>query len=131
MDAKNKMKLLKEWLDVSSNLSELKKKETELRREVHSSFFEKPLKEGTQNVELKKGYKLKAVTKLNRSLDKDLEKIDSIMKILDKKHEEVIVYQPKLNVKEFRKMDDKSLKIFSEILTEKPGTVDISLVVPK
>lgn len=131
MDAKNKMKLLKEWLDVSSNLSELKKKETELRREVHSTFFEKPLKEGTQNVELKKGYKLKAVTKLNRSLSKDLEQINSVMSELDERYKDVIIYQPKLNIREFRKMDDDSTKIFSEILTEKPGTVDISLVVPK
>ena len=124
---------------VKKELAVIKAKELELRKEVLKLTFnyESDDREGTENIELGEGWKLKAVFKLTRKLG-DKEEVDKALTKIEKSGpegalvaERLVNWEPKLNKKEYDILPPKFKKLFDEVLTIKPGLPSVSLVPPK
>lgn len=95
-------------------------------------------KEGTENLDLGKGWVLKGVFKQNYSLDKDDEKVDKALTRLEKcgengkfVAERVVKWKSELSVSEWRKLTPEQQACLTEVLTIKPGQPSLELVPPK
>jgi|WetSurMetagenome_2_1015567.scaffolds.fasta_scaffold497834_1 hypothetical protein len=140
--ATNKDQLLLDWRKASTELAAIKTSEMNLRSQVVGQFFTAaiatPLPKGTENVELGNGYKLKAVFKLNYTLDNENDAVDKILTRMEKLGpegqfiaERIIRWKPDLDVKEYERLDPKYKKLIDEVLTIKPGTPSLEFVEPK
>lgn len=129
-----------EWRESAKVLARAKEKELELRKNALKECFdyEDDDREGTQNLELGKGFKLKAVFKLNRTLDKDVDKVNEVLDEIEKMDSEgkfiserVVKFKPSLDKKEYDGMDEKYKEVLNEVLTMKPATPSLTFVEPK
>jgi hypothetical protein len=123
--------LLQQWYQTSLDLKELKEKEDYLRTEVFEQFFTET-KEGTNTVNLAKGYKLKAVTGLNRKVD--LPAFQAMKEALAEKHikaDKIVEFKPELGLKYYRTLDESELKIVDQFLIISEAKPQISIVIPK
>ncbi len=128
--------LLLKWQNAQKELEKVKAVELELRNEVVAMCFPSHKDEGTENVELGNGYKLKAVFKQNYTLDK--EKIDDALTAIESMgpegqfiSERLVKFEPKLQVREYKELDSRFKVIVDEALTIKPGTPSLEIVEPK
>jgi uncharacterized protein YggL (DUF469 family) len=129
--------LLALWREASENLKAVKANELNLRNLILEREFKgKP--EGTHNIELGNGWKLKAQLKTNYSLDKDTDKVNAAIDELIKQGNEgqfiadrLISWKPEISVKEYKLLGDAYKKIIDTVLTTKPGQGSIEIVEPK
>lgn len=132
MTVAKRNELLEEWADTSEKIKELRAKEAELRTKIVENLFDPEKVEGTENLELGAGYKLKCVKKQNYKLsnkDGQLEKaIDKLEEIIA---DRLIIYKAEISVREYKQLDDKSRKIIDKVLTVSPATPSVSIVEPK
>lgn len=124
---------IEEWLQLVDWLSAAKEREKKLREFLVKKICPEP-KEGTNNVDLLDNrYKAKVVHKINRSLDTDL--LDKVMMKMPPEYREVgvlISYEPSMDLKTYRTLDEKTKKVFDQALVIKEGapTLEISKLTP-
>ena len=130
--------MIQDWLKAKEELEQSKEREMQLRKAVlkENFDFEEDDREGTQNVELGLGYKLKAVFTLRRTLDKE-----GIQVILDKMEsdspegtllaERLVNWKPELVKREYDALPTKFKKMVDRVVSSKPGTPSLSLIEPK
>ncbi len=83
----NRDALILQWQEATKALAAAKEAESALRAEVLKnafSFNPEALREGTENVELGAGYKLKAVFKINRSFAGGQEAVEKALQKIEK-----------------------------------------------
>jgi len=119
------------WNEAQSQLSALKEREMNLRKEIFSAIFPTPA-EGTNTSELPDGWKIKGVYKLNYSLD------DAALTVALKelrKHrvavDTLVTYKPSLSVSEYKKLDPKWKQVLASAVEVKPGAPALDLIAPK
>ena len=117
------------WNDIKEILSDFKKLETALRKEMLKEYFPKP-KEGTSNVALGHEWKVRCKQTVNRKLDES--QFENVFAKLPRgSKQKLIKFDPKLVVAEYNKLSDTDRAIFDEALTEKNGAASLELVPPK
>lgn len=108
--------------------------EMALRKQVMASFFPEP-KEGTNNLELEAGWKLKAVYKLDRKVDEAaLPAIMEKLRTFNVNPDLLIKRKVELDTTGYKTLlsiSPETVKIFDECLTIKPASPSIELVPPK
>lgn len=129
------------WQESVKALAAAKDAEAALRKEVLADcygFNPEALREGTENVELGNGYKLKAVFKISYSLNNAEDGVDKALSKLEKAGpegqfiaERLVRWKPELSVSEYKKLDAKYKKVIDEVLVTKEATPSLELVAPK
>jgi len=120
-----------QWYQMQQDLSALKAAEGLLRAKIFKGLFPAP-EEGTNTHHLPDGYELKAVHKINRTLD-----IAAVTAFADKFKEakipvdKLIEYKPELRIKEYRSLTAEQMQLFDQCLVVKDGTPDLKIVLPK
>jgi len=130
-----------EWQEAVKALAVAKEAEAALREEVLSGAFgfdRETLREGTENIELGQGYKLKAVFKTSRSFLGGQEAVEKALQKIEKSGaegefiaERLVKWKPELSVSEYKKLPEKFTKIIDEVINSKPATPSLELVAPK
>ena len=118
---------IKEWRSVAAWMDTAKKQEKELRTKIANAFFPTPT-EGVNRVLVDlDGVRTEIAMdfRINRKLDETV--LDSVMLQLpeDSPYRQqgvLVAYEPKLVLKSLRTMPDDQRRIFSQALTETPGT---------
>ena len=137
----NQDKLLA-WDRAKKALDAAKALESSLRQEVLKDFYdfggESDLREGTENLELGNGYKLKATFKLSRKLEnKNGETSESLRKIAEDFEggklyaERLVKWSPELSVSEYKKLPAEIRQVIDSALTSKAATPSLEIVEPK
>lgn len=133
--ARTKEQALIEWQAAATALEAAKATEAKLRIEVVGLFpFDD--EEGTQNIDLANGWKLKAVKKQNYKLDalkvdaalEKMEKLGEAEKLLA---ERLVKFKPELSISEYRILPANCRGIIDDVLTVSPGMPSLELVPPK
>ena len=129
------------WEAAVKALAAAKDAEAALRKEVLAEAFAfdpEALREGTENVELGAGYKLKAVFKISRNLNNENEAVDKVLSKIEKTGpegafiaERLVKWKPELSVSEYKKLPEKFKKLFDEVVTSKEAMPSLELVEPK
>ena len=137
----NRDALILKWQEATKVLAAAKESESALRAEVLKNAFAfnpEALREGTENVELGAGYKLKAVFKISRNfaggqgaVEKALQKIEKNGPEGEFIAERLVKWKPELSVTEYKNLPEKFRKLIDEALTSKEATPSLELVAPK
>lgn len=133
--------LILKWQEAVKALAAAKEAESVLRCEVLKNAFAfnpEALREGTENIELGNGYKLKATFKISRgfvggneALEKALQKIEKSGPEGEFIAERLIRWKPELSVSEYKKLPAKFENIINEVISSKEATPSVELVIPK
>lgn len=110
--------LLENWLDAKATLDAAKKEEADLRSQICLSLLEGKT-EGTHNFSMF-GYDLKAVKKLNYTLDANID-----VALLTEEEQECIKFKPSLLMKNYKACVDTS--ILDEYISVKDGMPTLSI----
>lgn len=128
--------LIMAWKQAETELAAIKSKELALRNEIVALCFE-PGREGTQNLDLGMGYKLKAVIKNNYNLANREGQTDAAIAAMEKSGQEgkfiaerLVRWKPDLSISEWRNLPEKFRKLFQNALTISPATPSLELVPP-
>ena len=136
----NQDKLLA-WDHAKKALDAAKVLESSLRQEVLKDFYDfggdSDLREGTENLELGNGYKLKATFKLSRKLEnKNGETQNALDKIANFENgilyaERLVKWSPELSVSEYKKLPTEIRQVIDSCVTSKAATPSLEIVEPK
>lgn len=133
--------MIGEWWGLKAKINEFKPlmeplidSEKKLRLAVVAILWpaDKPENEGTQRVELGSGYKLKANVKIDRKVLKD--KIYGILEFMKKSEmptDDLINWEPQLNLKAYRLLTAEQQKVIENALEIKPAAPTLELEEPK
>lgn len=129
-----------EWRRAKDELDECKEREAALRRAVFEVKFPNKT-EGTQRVELGKGYKLKAVYPMTYNCGTkpdDLAKVTNGLNELAALGEEakfiaqrVVKWMPEISITEYRQLKPEYKMIVDKFVTIKPGSPQLEIEEPK
>jgi hypothetical protein len=130
---------LQAWIDAQRALYAAAEAEMAARKEVVAAFpFDADKDEGTQNIDLANGWKLKVVKKLNYTLNNKEDATDRALEKLEKLGaegvfvaERLVKWKPELSISEYRKLTDQYKSIIDAVLTTSPGAPSLSLIEPK
>lgn len=137
----NRDELILKWQEATKALALAKEVELSLRNAVIQANFSAEmsptgLNEGTHNIELGNGYRLKAVGKLNYNVS--TEAAEKALDAIAKSGPEgkfvaarLVTWSPRLSLTEWRNLPDKLRKVFSPALTITPATPTLEIVEPK
>lgn len=129
-----------EWNAAVTELAAAKEKELKLRKELLFECFnyEEDNREGTENVQLGNGYKLKAGFKLYRRLTNTNGETEAILDSIEATGPEgalladrVVKWKPELSISEYKKLPENFRKMLDSVVTSTPGTPSLEFVVPK
>ena len=139
--------LLLKWQNASAALENAKVAETQARLEVTQHLYPQGVPEGTNNIDLGKGYTLKVVGKMNYNLSESAKPRNAAMKPFATRvalneieklgnegkfiAERLVKWQPELSLTEYRQLGDQYKKIIDTALTISPGIPSIEIVEPK
>lgn len=133
-DLLSRDELLMKWNDISKQAKKAADEEMTLRKYIVKRQFP-DAEEGTHNLDLGSGYKLKTELKLNYNVGKTvvevLKEIANIDEIGKSIAENLVSWSPKLKVGEYRKIDNKYKDIFNKVLTITEGSPTLEIVEPK
>jgi hypothetical protein len=132
MEALEFNKKLNRMLTLKVQIKEMTEEEKSLRDELVSTF-DPSIIEGTENLELANGYKLKCEKKITRGLTtKKEDEINNVLDLLpDDVAERIVKWQPELSVSDYKKLCDEHRGIIDSIVVSKPGSSVLKLVQPK
>jgi hypothetical protein len=125
--------LVDEWYMYHSQLAEATaflNKEKELRKQVFNALFPSP-EEGTNHLTLPDGTEIKAVYKLNRTLDEA--PLASTLQLLRERGfdaDSLVTWKPSLVLGAYRKLDGTTLGIFNSVVTTKPALPTLEIKLP-
>lgn len=127
------------WQVKSTALAVAAREEKDARAEVIKLAFD-TLKEGTNTVELGKGYKLSVkqpyyykldTAEENKATDEALTKLEEMGNEGAFIADRLVKWKPELSISEYRKLDDKYKAVIDKVLTISPGSAQVELVTPK
>lgn len=122
---------LQEYLRVNKEAGILADKAKKLRAEVAKLAFPNP-KEGTNNLNLGNGYKLKVGHVINRRVDvAALLMFRDTFESQDINVDDLIRQKPELKVGAFKALPEEKQILFGQCLTITEGTPTVELVEPK
>ena len=134
MEAKIKVEKntkLERWYSIRKKLRLLQEEEKKLRQELCEEYFA-DAKEGTNSFPLDKGYVLQAKIVINRKVDEaTLSSVMEELAMIGVSGDPLIRYKPEVNMKEYRRLDDKARTIFDQALTISKGMPQLDIVLPK
>ena len=110
------MSLYEEWLEASAELKRAKKRELELRNAICPDVLGDKI-EGAVTY-YKDGFKVNAVAKLTRTLDR--EQLEALWDDLTEEEQECIDYKPSLVLSKYKKIEEKG-GLLMEAVTVKPA----------
>lgn len=120
---------LEQWRLATLELSLLKAKEMQLRKELTDENFQTAL-EGAHTLDIYDGWQLKMTQPFTRSLDQA--KMPEVLKQLKKlKADNAVKVKYELSVTVYRQLDAESKALVDTVLTTKPGAPSLELVGPK
>lgn len=132
--------LLMQWDAAKVELAKAKALESQLRNEVVRRLYPdvEADAEGTKNIDLGGGYKVKTVFKQSRRLNNKngevveaLEKIDKMGAGAKVIAERLVKWEPKLSKSEYDKLPVEIKNIIDKVITMRPATPTVELVKPK
>lgn len=130
--------ILTEWRKAKAALDNAKAIESALRArviETRSEFAAVEDHEGTENIDIGFGYKLKIVHALDYKLgdeaDAALDAIEATGAEGKFIAERLVSWKPSLSVREYKSLDGEFKKIIDRALTIKPKAKTVTLVPPK
>jgi hypothetical protein len=119
------------WYEMSQQLKKLKAQEILLRKKIFNALFPSPV-EGTNTFELADGYVLKGKHTVQRDIDQGA--FDAIKEKLRERKvnpDSLVQYNPRLVLREYRKMTEDECLLFDQCLIIKPGSPALEIVLPK
>lgn len=135
-DAQKMEEKLATWYTTKQQLDALKEQERVMRDEIVSALATSDKLEGTENIDIGNGYKLKVVKKLNYSLDK--QKLDDVLIHIEDNFENgkflverLVKYKPEMSTAEYKKLPQEVKVIFDAVVTTKEAAPSIDIVAPK
>jgi hypothetical protein len=133
--------LIQKWQLAADQLAVAKKAEAELRNAVLAAAFEfcpDALREGTENIELGLGYKLKSVFKISRTFVGGSDGVEAALSKIEKLGAEgqfianrLVKWKPELSIAEYKSLPDKIRKLIDEVIVSKEAMPSLELVEPK
>lgn len=132
--------ILLEWKNAKGVLDAAKDKEMSLRKVIveESGLFDANSGQGTENYELGNGWKLKAVKKLNYSVDNTDNKAYGILAAISELDpvsahlaQKVLSFTPSLRLTEYRELGPQAKALLDTIITTKPASPTLELIPPK
>lgn len=121
---------LETWYKLKDELKRVQAAEMLLRTKIFKGKFPNP-EEGTNNYPLADGYVLKAVHVIYRTVDEPI--LNTLRKELEEKGivvDDVIKWVPEVKIKNYKAMKPELKKFFEQCLTIKPGSPQMSIVLP-
>jgi hypothetical protein len=118
------------WSKMQEDLRAMRAAESLLRMKIFKAAFPAPV-EGTNKYNLAQGWVLKAVYGLDRKVDVAL--LKAMASELREGHiavDEVVRYKPEVAITEYKKMTDEQRQLFDRVLTIKPGSPQMEIVLP-
>lgn len=127
----NNMQLVNDWWAADTALSNAKKVEAKLRKEVKQKCFaDAPV--GTHNVELGGGYKFKAEIKQTTSLTKEAkENNGAVIQNLVAQHPglaALFTYEPKMSMAAYKNLPAELKEVLSPYIEVKDATPAFSMI---
>lgn len=131
---------IQKWHRLTEQMTELKAQEMKLRKELLYECFDynDDDREGTQNFDLGKDYKLKAAFKLSLKLENKnnevfdiIEEFKSVGPEGEFLSERIVKWKPELSKKEYDQLPEQYRTLIDSILISKPATPSLKLVAPK
>lgn len=120
------------WVEAQKALESLKARELELRLAVVTAYFPDAAVEGTHNLDLNDGWKLKLTSRVNRKMENAKGETDSIAKQLPPEvAEKVIAWKPELKLRGYKSLQPEYRALIDSVVTTTPGTPGLALVPPK
>ena len=114
--------LIQQWRYTKGMLDEAKKAELDLRKQIVAGCFTDDQVEGTERIELGKGYELKAVKKMNYRF---VGKQDEILAVLNRfPHElskRLATWKATLSTREFKLLDEPQWRMLKDVVEIKPS----------
>lgn len=132
MDEDVKNELLQEWLNAVREVNRVKPildKERELRKSLFSGLFPEA-EEGTNNYIFSEELKIQGTLPYDRKVDKVV--LQAIGEECFKNGVDIgrlIEWEPKLVLKEYRKLTKDQLQMFDLCITTKPGSISMKAIV--
>jgi hypothetical protein len=133
----SKMDVLIQWNEAQTKLAAAKEAELELRKQMIQAWFPEHKNEGTENITLESGWKLKAQFKVNRHLG-SLEDVDAALEKIEAVDAEgifvakrIIRFKPELDKREYDACPDKYKIYIDQVLTTAEASPSLELVPPK
>lgn len=121
------LKKVWQWHQASEQLAELRKLESDLRRQIFAAAFQEG--EGTAYADLPDGYQLKGIGKLTRSLDERL--VPTISERIPAMHfNRVFKQKVQLSTTEYKKLPPEVRDVVDEAILTKPGMPSLELIFP-
>lgn len=134
---------LEYWRDLAAFAKLATEAEKNTRRAVVAAYYDPALGDGTHNIDLGDGFKLKLVNSTNYKLD-DNEKVDQALEQISRigadgtfLADRLISWTPKLSVSEFKKLEATNAghqqikEVLQTILTTGPAMPTLEIVAPK
>lgn len=119
------------WQQTKAQAEQFTATERRLREELFSAAFPAPA-EGTNNIDLPEGWKLKGVLKINRTLDEAaLPAVMEAVRGMNFNPDPLVKYKPELALRDYKALPENVRYVFDAALTIKPGLPTIELVAPK
>ena len=119
---------IKEWQEITDWLKTAKKREAQLRKIIVNQFVPDEQAEGTHRIE-HNDLLLTIGRKLNRKLDKTL--IDNVFARLPEGSRELLIgFEPKLQLANYRKIDQSTKDIVNEAVITTSGAATLVITTP-
>lgn len=129
------LELLKQWAEQKDKLATIcapiVAEEMRLRKLVFAIAFPSPV-EGTNDVDIPNGWKIKGTYKLDRKLDEAA--LPIALAELRKQNvvtETLIRYKPEIETKAYKALSDANRMILEQAMTIKPASPTLELIPPK
>jgi len=134
MDTKDwdRDEIILHWQEVKAHLDSCKKQELELRKAIIAQCFSDDQVEGTESIDLGKGWKIKAIKKLSYRCIGTQEDIVCAMSALSlDTRSRLISWKASLSTKEYKLLNEAQKRQFDSVVEIKPGTPTLELIGPK
>jgi hypothetical protein len=123
--------LLQEWNEAKEQLKHWQQKESELRDTLVNRLFAIGKTEGTETLILTGEWKLKVTRKLSYNLSNENDELVHVLQTLPSViTQNLIRWNPDLNLSLFRKLDEPTRNLFTPVLTIKPAKPSLELIAP-
>lgn len=123
--------LLQQWNEAKEQSKHWSEVESTLRDTLVKELFDSSKTEGTETLELSGDWKLKATKRLSYNLsNKDNALVNILQGLPSVIAENLIRWNPDLNLSMYRKLDTPTQQLFAPVLAIKPGKPSLELVPP-
>ena len=124
MNKSEAKKLLVEYREIQKQAKAIREKEVELRKKI-ASYLLKGKGEGTHKFDFG-DFEVKAVKKMNYSLDDDL--LSTLWEDMSNEEREAVKFKPSLVIREYKQIEPESRETLDLCVVVKPGMPTISII---